>query len=106
MTDLPVLGFGRDVKRRLGAGAIEYGDRSYGRPLAELLEELLEECADIGGWARIAASALEQRGDREECERAAIVDALRVAQTLAAAAWRQLDDARPIVREVDHRVGA
>lgn len=38
------------VRDRLAKGAVEYGDTALDRTLVELLEEMLEECADIPGW--------------------------------------------------------
>ena len=104
MTGVP--GFDRQVSERLRMGAVEYGQQSYRRPLGELLAELLEECADIGGWGRIAAEVLERRTDLEPCEVDAIAAALRAAEVLAAAVWRQLDDAQFIVGEADREAVA
>lgn len=41
------------LHRRLEAGAEEYGDSSYKRDYADLLEELLQENLDRAGWAYI-----------------------------------------------------
>lgn len=37
-------------------GHVEYGDSSWQRPVAEILDEMLEEFADVGGWGSIALS--------------------------------------------------
>jgi hypothetical protein len=54
--------FDEHVRARLAAGAVEYGQRSYNRPLAGLLAEILEEAADIGGWSHIALDVLNRDG--------------------------------------------
>lgn len=43
--------FVRRLQRRLARGAEEYGDASLKRPLAETVEEMLQEVEDIAGWA-------------------------------------------------------
>jgi len=48
--------FQRTIKDRLRKGARDYGDRSFGRPPAELLDEIMEEIADIPGWGAILYS--------------------------------------------------
>jgi hypothetical protein len=42
------------VGKRLEAGAREYGDASFQRPLHEVLNEILDERADILGWGFVA----------------------------------------------------
>jgi hypothetical protein len=92
--------FEEHVAHRLATGEREYGDRSYARPLAELLAEQLEEAADLSAWGRIAADVLAQHDDLEPCEREEIAAALRCAENLAAQAWARLFDALQIVRAV------
>lgn len=48
--------FGRFMARlraRLVAGAREYGDASFDRPAAELVDEIQQEREDVCGWALI-----------------------------------------------------
>lgn len=45
--------FAADLRRRLEAGAQEYGDRSFSRDPDELLREIDEEILDIAGWAYV-----------------------------------------------------
>jgi hypothetical protein len=100
-----VRSFEAHVRERLSMGAVEYRDTSYRRPLPELLAEILEECADVGAWARIAEAVLERRSDLEPSERAATANALRSATVLAAAAHRRLTGALVVLGDVD-REGA
>lgn len=44
----------RHVKNRLEVGAREYGDRSFDRPLHEVLGEIMDEHADLLGWQFIS----------------------------------------------------
>lgn len=43
--------FSRCVRARLELGKRQYGERSAGRPLAELAAELEEEVLDLMGWS-------------------------------------------------------
>jgi len=90
--------FERHVAQRLTAGATAYDDRSYGRPLGELIGEQLEECADLAGWGRIATAVLAERDDLEPCEREEVAAALRCAENHARQAWARLDGALAIAR--------
>ena len=54
---MKATGFDTQVAERLEIGAREYGDRSYSRPLRDLLVEMTEECADIAAWGSIALAA-------------------------------------------------
>lgn len=38
------------VRARLEVGATTYGDSSFLRPTAELVDELMQEVEDIAGW--------------------------------------------------------
>lgn len=38
---------------RLARGAVEYGDRSFDRPLLELLDEWEQEALDLAGWGYV-----------------------------------------------------
>jgi hypothetical protein len=98
--------FEAHVAERMAAGAAEYGDASYRRPLADLLAEIAEEAADIGAWARIAGHVLDQRRDLEPYEREAVGDALQSATILAAGAHRRLSGALAIVEGADREVAA
>lgn len=39
------------ITARLEVGAREYGDASFERPIASTLDEILDELADVAGWA-------------------------------------------------------
>lgn len=41
------------LRQRLAAGAREYGDVSFTRPAAELIDEIQQELEDVCGWAFI-----------------------------------------------------
>ena len=43
--------FAAAVEARCEKGAATYGDASFGRPVAELLDEVEEELLDVAGWA-------------------------------------------------------
>jgi len=38
------------LRARLDAGAREYGDASFQRPAAELIDEIQQELEDVAGW--------------------------------------------------------
>ena len=38
------------IEKRLRVGAVKYGDRSFSRDPAELIQEILDEVDDIAGW--------------------------------------------------------
>lgn len=90
--------FEEHVQQRLTAGATAYEDRGYRRPLADLIAEQSEECADLAGWGRIAATVLADRDDLEPCEREEITAALHCAENHARQAWARLESALAIVR--------
>ena len=46
--------FDEHVQKRMEKGHLAYGDTSYQRPVAEILDEMLEEFADVAGWGSIA----------------------------------------------------
>jgi class 3 adenylate cyclase len=48
------------LRERLQAGEIEYGDVSFDRPLVEVIGEMQEEVLDIAGWGFVAFVRLEQ----------------------------------------------
>jgi hypothetical protein len=79
---------------RLEAGAIQYGDASYQRPVRELLDEILEEAADIATWGAITLTVLDRdspqilTGDRES-----IHAAITAATGHAEAAYQLITDA-------------
>lgn len=82
------------VKRIDGTGQRSYGDTWLHRPLAALLGEAREECADILGWCSLIAQRLFDHPEdaaapridaliAEACEHAATADvALAAAQRL------------------------
>lgn len=81
--------FAERVCRRLAAGAAEYGDRSYGRPLAELLAEQMEEAADVAAWGEIASTVLAD-ADLTSAQRSEVALAIAVAQAQAREVWNRL----------------
>jgi len=38
------------LRARLNAGSIEYGNASFERPAAELIDEIQQELEDVAGW--------------------------------------------------------
>lgn len=90
--------FESHVTRRLVQGSREYGDRSYERPLSDLLIEILEEAADIAAWGAIAATVLARSENLDDTRRRAIAHALESAEHHAAAAWRCVTDALAVER--------
>lgn len=52
--------FVRRLAARLEAGRLEYGDRSFQRPPAELVAELQLEALDLAGWGFILWERLER----------------------------------------------
>lgn len=43
--------FAAAVESRLAQGARDYGDKSFSREPAELIEEIRQELRDVAGWA-------------------------------------------------------
>ena len=89
--------FETHVEHRLRQGAGEYRDRSYGRPVDDLLVEILEEASDIATWGRITATVLERK-DLNLDQRRAIACALLTAEQHARSAWRTVNDALRIAQ--------
>jgi hypothetical protein len=58
------------LRARLVAGAATYGDASFQRPAAALVDEIQQELEDVCGWALILWVRLERLRER--------VDAVRV----------------------------
>lgn len=52
--------FTEGVHARLIAGRETYGDSSFERPVAELLDELQQECMDLSGWGFILWGKIEK----------------------------------------------
>ena len=48
------------LRARLVAGAATYGEASFQRPAAELVEEVQQELEDVAGWSLILWSRLER----------------------------------------------
>lgn len=59
--------YSRAARRRMVAGRVEYGDRSFSRHPTELLDELAEEALDMGGWGYVLWHRIQQA--REAAER-------------------------------------
>lgn len=51
--------FVEQVRTRLQKGARQYGDRSFTRPVPELVGEIQEELADVCGWSFILWTRLQ-----------------------------------------------
>jgi hypothetical protein len=67
--------FAAELRARLEAGRVAYGDKSFRRSPEELLGELQQEALDLAGWgfilfARLEAAreALRQAGDGGTCK--------------------------------------
>lgn len=56
--------FCRQLAARLEAGRLAYGDRSFHRPPAELIQELQLEALDLAGWGFILWERLERMRER------------------------------------------
>jgi hypothetical protein len=52
--------FTQAVQRRLDAGRGSYGDRSFERPPAALLDELQQEALDLAGWGYVLFERIER----------------------------------------------
>lgn len=52
--------FIRGLRDRLEAGAVEYGEQSFERPVAQILSEMQEELLDVAGWAFIGWTRLQR----------------------------------------------
>ncbi len=48
------------IRARLHKGKEEYGDASFDRPVAELLDEIEQEILDIPGWTFVLWERLER----------------------------------------------
>ena len=54
------------LRARLVAGAATYGDRSFTRPAAELVDEVQQELEDVCGWSLLLWIRLERLRGRIE----------------------------------------
>ncbi len=83
VTDADIDRFVAHLRTRLAAGAVTYGDTSFTRPAAELVDEVMQELEDTAGWSVLVAGkghANEQIvgnqrlpfSDRNELERAIV----------------------------------
>ena len=52
--------FAREVRARLDAGRVAYGDASFSRDPAELVGELQQEALDLAGWGFVLWCRLER----------------------------------------------
>jgi hypothetical protein len=94
----------RHALGRLQRGAVEHGNCSFARPLAELFDDLSDRAADLGAWSAIAHQAMSDRSvDLEVDERELIAQALRDAAVAGAQAWARIDQARAILRAATDR---
>ena len=62
--DADLAKFVADLRARLIAGARTYGNASFERPIAELVDEAMEEALDISGWSYLAWLRLARLRDR------------------------------------------
>jgi len=46
------------VKNRLEKGSEDYDEASFDRPTSNLLQEIVEELADVAGWAAVLAARI------------------------------------------------
>jgi len=51
------------LRARLNAGSIQYGNASFERPAAELVDEVMEEIEDICGWSLLLWLRLDRLRD-------------------------------------------
>ena len=58
--------FVQRLRARLVAGAQTYGDRSFTRPAAELVEEVQQELEDVCGWSLLLWIRLDRLRARVE----------------------------------------
>jgi len=54
------------LRARLDAGAKTYGDSSFARPAAELVEEIQQEIEDVAGWGLLLWIRIERLRGRVE----------------------------------------
>lgn len=81
--------FDEHVKQRMDKGAVEYGDKSWARPKAEIIMEMLEEAADFGGWDTIAEDG-EDLSEEDKVFLRLAVSYVRSAYTLANYVYQRL----------------
>ena len=60
LSDADVERFVARLRARLAVGAIEYGNASFTRPAAELLDEVQQEIEDVCGWSLLLWTRLER----------------------------------------------
>lgn len=48
------------LRTRLAAGAVTYGDTSFTRPAAELVDEVMQELEDTAGWSLLLWTRLDR----------------------------------------------
>lgn len=66
VTDADIDRFVGRLRARLAAGAVTYGDTSFTRPAAELVNEIQQELEDVCGWALLLWTRLDRlRGQVE-----------------------------------------
>ena len=59
-----VAAFLAQLQERLEVGARQYGDWSFRRPPAELLDEIQAELCDVAGWGLLLWSRVERLRER------------------------------------------
>lgn len=94
---LELVRWANHALERLSRGAIEYHDASLHRPLADLLDELAEEAADLGAWGALAQHALDGCGDIEPDARELLAATLRDVAGAGAVAWARIAQARDLL---------
>jgi len=66
LSDADVERFVARLRARLAVGAVEYGNSSFTRPAAELVDEVQQEIEDVCGWSLLLWIRLEQLRGRVE----------------------------------------
>jgi hypothetical protein len=75
LRDGDVERFVERLRAKLELGARVYGDRSFSRPLTELITEIGDELVDTAGWALLLHTRLERlRGQIERVEQEGGID--------------------------------
>ena len=64
--DAAVDRFVARLRARLAAGAVTYGDSSFTRPAADLVDEVMQELEDVAGWSLLLWIRLDRLRERVE----------------------------------------
>jgi len=91
------------VRDRLDQGQHAHGDTWANRRLDEMLDEMHEDAADLGGWAVLAAHLLDARDDLDATDREEIERGLRIAAHYGARAWAYVEGVRRRLARIEGR---